>query len=69
MCARHCNFEIDAALIEQEFQKTQSVLGLLGLNEERLVLARLPRGDGSGFVKRVTNFIKELEQTMAASSR
>ncbi len=65
----NCNFEIDAALIEQEFQKTQSVLRLLGLDEEKLALARLPRGDGSGFVKRVSNFIKEIEQTTTASSR
>jgi coenzyme F420-reducing hydrogenase delta subunit len=65
----NCNFEIDSSLIEQEFRKTQSVLGLLGLNEERLTLARLPRGDGLGFVKRVTSFIKEIEQVVPASSR
>jgi coenzyme F420-reducing hydrogenase delta subunit len=67
--AGNCNFEIDSALIEQGFQKTRRVLGLLGLNEERLVLARLPRGDGPGFVKRVTSFIKEIEQAATVSSR
>ena len=65
----NCHFEIDAELITQEYEKTRSILGLLGLREERLALARLPRGDGSGFVKQITNFIADIGSTQPAISR
>lgn len=65
----NCHFEIDAQLTEQEYEKTRNILGLLGLREERLTLVRLPRGDGSSFVKQVTKFITEMEQTQPASLR
>jgi coenzyme F420-reducing hydrogenase delta subunit len=45
-----------------EYEKTRGVLGLLGLGTERLKLARLPRCDGEGFVKQVTDFIAEIGQ-------
>src|SRR4030042_1571493 len=51
-CERgNCHFEKDTGLIEQEYQKTQSVLELLGFGKEQLALARMPRGDGASFVK------------------
>lgn len=59
----NCHFEQDTSLVEHEFEKTQSILGLLGLSAEKLALVRMQRGDGSGFVKKVTNFIKEIVQT------
>jgi len=65
----NCHFEINAQLIEQEYEKTRNILGLLGLREESLTLVRLPRGDGSSFVKQVTKFIAEIEQTQPASLR
>jgi len=42
------------------------VLGMLGLGEQRLVIHRMPRGDGSDFVKQVKNFIEGLEQLRKA---
>ena len=65
----NCHFEIDAGLVEQEYDKTRNILGLLGLREERLALIRLPGDDGAGFVKQVTDFIKGIEQAEPATSR
>jgi F420-non-reducing hydrogenase iron-sulfur subunit len=65
----NCHFEIDAGLVEREYEKTRNILGLLGLREERLALIRLPGGDGPGFVKQVTNFIAGITQTQPATSR
>jgi len=65
----NCHFEIDAGLIEQEYEKTRNILGLLGLREERLALTRLPGGDGPGFVKQVNDFIAGIEQAEPATSR
>jgi len=62
----NCQFDIDAGLIEQEYEKARRVLRLLGLGEERLVLYHMPRGDGSGFVGLVTGFIGEIEQMQPA---
>jgi coenzyme F420-reducing hydrogenase delta subunit len=65
----NCHFEIDAGLIEREYEKTRNILRLLGLREERLALTRLPGGDGPGFVKQVTNFVAGIAQTQPATSR
>lgn len=62
----NCQFDIDAGLIEQEYEKARRVLRLLGLGEERLVLCHMPRGDGSGFVRQVTGFIREVERMQPA---
>ena len=64
-----CHFEIDAGLVEREYEKTRNILGLLGLREERLALTRLPGGDGPGFVKQVNDFIAGIERTQPATSR
>jgi F420-non-reducing hydrogenase iron-sulfur subunit len=65
----NCHFEIDAGLVEREYEKTRNILGLLGLREERLALTRLPGGDGPGFVKQVNDFIAGIAQTQPATSR
>ena len=56
-----CQFDTDAALVEQECQKTRELMKLLGLAEERLVVAHVARGDGADFVRRLTSFLEELE--------
>ncbi len=61
-----CQFDTDAGLIAQEHDKARKLMGLLGLREERLVLAHMPRGDGSDFVGRVTSFIEAIEQMQPA---
>jgi coenzyme F420-reducing hydrogenase delta subunit len=65
----NCHFEIDASLIEREYDKARNILGLLGLREERLALIRLTGGDGPGFVKQVNDFIAGIEQAEPAASR
>jgi coenzyme F420-reducing hydrogenase delta subunit len=61
-----CQFDTDAGLIEQEHDRARKLMRLLGLREERLVLAHMPRGDGSDFVGRVTGFIAAIEQMQPA---
>ena len=58
----HCHYEVDSHLIESEYEKAKRILTLLGLGEERLVLAHMPRGDGYGFLRQLTSFITETEQ-------
>jgi len=65
----NCHFEIDAGLVEREYEKTRNILGLLGLPEEKLALIRLPGGDGPGFVKQVNDFIAGIERAEPAASR
>jgi coenzyme F420-reducing hydrogenase delta subunit len=62
----NCQYDIDAGLITREFEKARTVLKLLGLGEERLILCQIARGDGPGFVRRVTDFVKEIEQMRPA---
>ncbi len=64
----NCHFEIDAGLVEREYEKARNILGLLGLREESLALIRLPGGDGAGFVKQVNDFITGIEHTEPAAS-
>lgn len=63
-----CQFDTDAALVEQECDKTRKLMKLLGLTEERLTVARVPRGDGSAFVGRLTDFLEKLERMEPAVS-
>jgi coenzyme F420-reducing hydrogenase delta subunit len=62
-----CHFDTDAECVAQEYEKVRGVLGLLGVGRGRLVLACMPRGDGSGFVSRLLSFIAEIEQTQPAT--
>ena len=61
-----CHFHIEPGCIAQEHEKARRVMGLLGLREERLVLARMTRGDYRGFVRRLTSFIAEIERMQPA---
>lgn len=63
----NCHFDIDATCVLQEYEKAQELMRLLGLGEQRLSLARLAPGDGSGFVSCVMNFITEVERIRPTS--
>ena len=63
----NCQFNADADHITQEYEKARMILKLLGLREERLALCHIPRGDGPGFVKRVSAFIDEIEKLQAGT--
>jgi NADPH-dependent glutamate synthase beta subunit-like oxidoreductase/coenzyme F420-reducing hydrogenase delta subunit/NAD-dependent dihydropyrimidine dehydrogenase PreA subunit len=57
---RSCHFGIDEALVNQNYAKAQSIMRLLGLDRDRLVLERLPHGDGAAFIKKVTGFAGQI---------
>lgn len=61
-----CQFNTDAEHITKEYEKARMILKLLGLGEDRLILCNTPRGDGSGFVGRVTDFITQIERMRPA---
>ncbi|UCG84354.1 MAG: hydrogenase iron-sulfur subunit [Dehalococcoidia bacterium] len=61
----NCQFDADSGHITHEYEKARMILKMLGLQEERLALCHIPRGDGPGFVKRVSAFINEIEQLQA----
>ncbi|MDY6892402.1 MAG: hydrogenase iron-sulfur subunit [Chloroflexota bacterium] len=61
-----CQFDADSNLVAQECEKARKVLRLLGIEERRLILDLTPPGDGRGFIQRVTNLIKEIEQLQIA---
>ena len=55
-----CQFGADSACIDREYHKTQDILGMLGIRQERLSLAQLRPFDGYQFVAKITNFINEI---------
>ena len=55
-----CHYDIDSEYVVQEYGKAQAILKLMGLGPERLILARLHRGDGAGFVEQVSSFVSQL---------
>jgi coenzyme F420-reducing hydrogenase delta subunit len=59
----NCHFKVDERVINLQFEKARGVLKLLGFNEDRLALARLPHGDAAAFVKRVTGMVDKFEKT------
>ena len=63
-----CRFGTDGAFIINEYEKTRSILEMLGMCKDRLVLVQLPAFDGHEFVMRVMDLIAEVER-MSASKR
>jgi coenzyme F420-reducing hydrogenase delta subunit len=63
----HCQFDIDSRLIAEEYEKARMVLRLLGLGEDRVVLASMPRGDGYAFVRKATDFVTKVAQMRPAA--
>ncbi|MFW6125937.1 MAG: hydrogenase iron-sulfur subunit [Chloroflexota bacterium] len=66
--ADKCQFGMDASLIEQECERARMILRLLGVSEDRLALVRLQRGDGAGFVDRLTRLMDTVKQMESAIS-
>jgi len=61
-----CHFGTDSEYITGEYEKAQSILGMLGMWKGRLALVQLPALDGRQFVMQVTKLIAEIEQMPAA---
>jgi len=52
--------------IINEYEKTRSILEMLGVRTGRLVLVQLPAFDGRGFVMQVVNLIAEIDKIQAS---
>ena len=61
-----CRFGIDSDCVIKEYEKTRSILEMLGMRKDRLVLVQLPAFDGHEFVMRVMNFMAEVERILAS---
>lgn len=57
-----CHYDIGTECIDQELEKAQGILRLMGLRAERAILISMPRGDGAGFVDKVNNFISQISE-------
>ena len=60
-----CHFGIEEELITQNYEKSLGIMRILGLKQDRLVLVRLPHGDGVGFIKRVNDFVDQFVKITA----
>lgn len=60
--SRNCHFGIEHELIDQNYEKTQQIMKLMGLKQDRLSMVRLQHGDGVGFVRRVADFVDQFEK-------
>jgi F420-non-reducing hydrogenase iron-sulfur subunit len=58
----NCHFDKDNEYIVNEFNRTQSILEMLGIVKDRLVLVQLPAFDGQQFVVQVNKLINDIEQ-------
>ena len=68
-CDSHnCHFGIEEELINQNFDRAQAIMQLLGLKPEKLNLVRLQHGDGGGFAKRVKDFVDQFENLTIVKS-
>jgi coenzyme F420-reducing hydrogenase delta subunit len=56
-----CHFSKDNEYIVNEFNRTQSILEMLGVVKDRLVLVTLLAFDGQQFVAEVNKLINEIE--------
>lgn len=48
-----CHYLSDAGCIDREYEKTRQLLGMLGINQERLALVQLPAFDGERFIAEI----------------
>ncbi len=61
-----CHFGADSEYIINEYEKTRSILEMLGVRTGRLVLVQLPAFDGRGFVMQVMSLIAEIDKIQAS---
>ena len=54
-----CHFGVGQEQADANVRRAHHLMKLLGFDISRLILARLPHGDGAGFAKMVTRFSRE----------
>jgi F420-non-reducing hydrogenase iron-sulfur subunit len=57
-----CFYEKDEKISAEEYDKARGMLELLGLETNRLKLARLSRGDGTAFVGEIKDLLREVSR-------
>ena len=57
-----CHFGIDGKYITSEYEKARHILGMLGIQESRLVLTQIPAFNGLEFITQVKKLIEEISQ-------
>ena len=63
-----CHFGTDSEHIIKEYEKSRSILEMLGIWKDRLVLAQLPAFDGHQFVRQVMKLTAEITHVTAFRS-
>jgi coenzyme F420-reducing hydrogenase delta subunit len=62
-CDSHnCHFGIDEKIADENYEKALGVMSLLGLKKIRLELVRLPHGDAQGFIRRMMDFVDQIDR-------
>lgn len=56
-----CHFGTNSDCVTKEYEKAQNILELLGVDKNKLTLARLPAFAGHKFIARVVKFIEEIK--------
>ena len=69
-CDSHaCHFGIDEELITRNYERARGFMRLLGLNQDRLMLVRLPHGDAAGFIEKVIVFADKFGDVRTPSTQ
>jgi len=55
-----CHYDVGAKCIQEEYEKAQKVMKLMGLASDRLALALVPGGDGAGLVNLINKLISQI---------
>lgn len=63
----NCNFDVDSKYIVDECRKARDILKLLGIEEERLILSYIIRGDAQSFTEQITDFTEKIERLRSLS--
>ena len=61
-----CHFGTDSEHIVREYEKTSTILEMLGIRKERLALVPQPAFDGPGFVRQVTELMARITRMPAS---
>ena len=66
-CQRdRCHFGVESDHVVNEHEKARTILRMLGISEDRLVLAQVPAFQGREFVARVAKLVADIEQARAS---
>jgi coenzyme F420-reducing hydrogenase delta subunit len=65
--AEHCHYESGMARAKEVFAQAREVLGLLGMERQRLELYEVPVGDGEFVAKKLSEFDKRVRRLITSA--